>query len=163
MIHDPSLCRNDNPRVRKRCIDLRRVQADEQLKVIVLSPWIEGFDTHWKGGRTQPCTANKGDCLLCEEHAVYKWIGFLFVTEVVSKKLFFLEMTDHCWDDAKKEKADLPSFRGTQFLFFRKNGKMNSAVIPRLLSNEIWDNSRLPMSKSVVESLRTAWKDFFPN
>lgn len=160
-MHDPSMARNDNPRVRKRCIDLRRVQADEQLRVIILSPFVEGFDTHWLNGQTQPCCANNSPCQLCKDGAPYKWIGWLYCYEISTKKTFFLELTDHCWQDAKTEKGDLPSFRGLQFLFFRKHGNMKSAVVPRMLSPEPWDNSRLPMSRSVVESLRVAWGKFF--
>ncbi len=160
-VHRPDACRNDHPAVRKRVTDLRRVQAGEHLKTIILSPWIQGYDTHWVDGHTEPCTQRVGECELHKAGKPYKWIGFLHVYVPVTRENFFLEMTDHAWEDAKRVKGEIPTFRGLGFTWFRKTGKINSAVTCIMWSDEPLPDARLIPPKDVEDSLRVAWKNFF--
>lgn len=159
--HRPEFVRNDHPIVRKRCLDLRRVKATEQLKVTVLSPWIQGYDCHWVNGHTEPCTKKHGECSRCDQQLPYKWIGFLHCAAQGEKFTFFLELTDHAYQSAVNEKGTIPTFRGLQMCFLRERGKINSPVRAVLLSPEPVSNDRLPAPKDVEDSLRVAWRQYF--
>jgi hypothetical protein len=155
------MSRNDNPTPRTRVLDLRRVKATEQLKVIILSPWVMGYDTHWLGDHTEPCTKRHGACTLCDEKKPHKWIGFIHCIEPGGKTSFFLELTDHAWADMKKQASPLVILRGLQFVFSRLRATMKSPVTCSLISNEPYAEHRLPAAKEVEPSLRVAWKRFF--
>jgi hypothetical protein len=147
---------DDEPNFRPRVTPIRKIGATDQVTVVILSPRIQGFNTHWDGDHTEPCLVGDSLCRLCLKKVPRKWTGFLHCFDETTREHCFIELTDFAWERLKKLAADYPSCRGLKVCFVRERKTIRSPVKATILGLEPAHRIQSP-ERRVEPTLRRIW------
>jgi hypothetical protein len=109
-------------------IQIVKVRPNNKVLGFFLSDRVECVDTHWIGGRTQPCM---GDATVCDGHRMGLSIrpkGYVAVQLGADKTVWILEITESAFD-SNLALSRTSGLRGVQFEARRKHANINSELI----------------------------------
>ena len=115
------VCRAGDPPPAGEYVPLLRIRGRAPRQLLILSPFIWGFHTHWVGGRTVECSARESDLCRCPyiKHP-QKWYGVLRYYEF-GEKMGFVELTSGVANKMLAMLQTGQNFRGLAFKFSRSS------------------------------------------
>ena len=111
----------DTPRNAKRVIEILKIGPAEDRQVVICSPKVWGYATHWHPdlNRTVRCTKTLGGCEHCESHLPQRDKGLLLVANGVGELVGFLELTPSAWETVLGFSTTLGGLRGKVIRVYR--------------------------------------------
>lgn len=147
------LNRSNRPPERGPELFVRRLKANEQIQVVILSDKIDGFLSHWTGTVSVPCTQPVEEC---EGHLAgfpARWRGYLHVMNLLDGKDFFLELTKGAQDQMEIQLESESSWRGLRIFVKRMGGDASRLKVDIQAPWERVTNKPLPPAKDPENSL----------
>jgi len=149
--------RDDKPPRPGPSIPVIRIKGGEQRLLIVLSPRLIGYWTHWGGKATMPCTGKELGCTGCSARPPWpsRWKGYLHALCLVKHYDCFLELTPAAAEMLSLQSDNAMSLRGVKIELRRTpgaNGRLKLIVHNRTLTM-----NDLPEPKDPMVSLAKLW------
>lgn len=149
--------REDNPPLRARLTEIRKIGPDERLEVFCMSPRPQGYWTHWHNGRSVPCFEPRESCGLCAKDVNLKWTGYLFVYETHSHKSWFIELTEFAKRQLDVFYVNHESLRGCKLLLYRARPHKRAPLKISVVATEIPPSFSLTPDREVLPTLLRVW------
>jgi|SRR6516162_1833305 hypothetical protein len=151
------IVRRDHPPARRGPHrKLVRILTAKPLRGVCLSRAVFGFDSHWDGSRSLPCTSNRGTCEGHKAGWPKRWKGILHIWIPQQQKSCFVEITPRADVQMVDQTVGLGTYRGLILEFTRtkggKNGRLNVSVLGRAPNGE-----HLPPEESPWDLLKLIW------
>lgn len=107
-------------------LPLRRCPPRGALVAVITSDDLIGCPTHFYGGRTVPCDAER--CLPCQEGVSWRWHGYVSAYLMKAKLHFLFEMTARCAEVLIQYRRAHGTLRGCLFEATRHSQTANGRV-----------------------------------
>ena len=156
---NPGDYRFDEPPRFEKVIPLLKIKAHDHATVVLVSSKPQGFYGHWNKGKTQLCTAHKGECQYCEEELPRRWNGFLHVLDANYRASSFLEVTLLGRDTLKDLLAEQESWVGRLVHVSRSKNNVKSPLVFSFVSSGT-PGKKLPKEADVFPTLKRVWRCF---
>jgi len=135
-------------------LPLRRTPANGTWAGILTSPNIIGCDTHYYGGRTQPC--ERPNCDACLHGIPYRWHAYVGAIDLRWAQHIILELTSQATDNLYAYLAAHGTLRGCLLECTRIGPRRNGRVATRCKPADL--NGRpLPPPPDIVAALSIIW------
>lgn len=112
---------------RGQSLPLRRCPPRGGLIAVITCDDVLGCPTHFYGGRTVPCEADK--CVPCQEGISWRWHGYVSAYLLKAKQHFLFEMTARCAEVLIQYREAHSTLRGCLFEATRPSQTPNGRVI----------------------------------
>jgi hypothetical protein len=139
-----------------------QLRAGCRVDGIILAPSLWGTNTHWnpfagKKGRSERCTADKGNCAGCDNRLSKRWKGYVHYWDASLQREAFLEITNAAFKQLLKEAPENSSLRGLRIQAKRGAGADNSRLTVQL---GLWAGSidKLPPARDPKPILEILWQ-----
>lgn len=110
------------PPDRTQAVWVKRLRANEQVNIAVLSDKIDGFISHWTGQVSIPCTEPETECEGHLKGFPQRWRGYLHCLDLESGKEYFLELTQGAEEQMSIQLEGVRSLRGMRLTIRRMGG-----------------------------------------
>jgi hypothetical protein len=135
--------------------------AGDDIHCVVLSATIWGVSTHWndragKHGRSERCTADRGECSGCHAELPSRWKGYLYVYCFLRRKAVFVELTPASAEAIELQMPSNESYRGQGLKLKRGDGGKKTRISVEVLEYR-GDLAALPDDRDPEPILETLW------
>jgi len=135
-------------------LPLRRTPSTGVWAGIITSPNLIGCNTHYYGGRTQPCEAPT--CDACLHGVPYRWHAYLGALEARYGTHLILELTSQATDNLYAYLRAHGTLRGCLLECTRVGPRRNGRVVTRCRPADL-NGRTLPPPPDLVAALSIIW------
>lgn len=145
----------DLPPTGPKVIPLKRLGANDRLRVIVAATKFYGMYVHWSG-RSRPHTEPRERCDGCKHENAIKWYGWLHCVSLETLASFFIEFTALAAEYALKQMGGAVE-RGAMLHLMREAGKLRASIVADKIG--VYDGLRgeLPQPANPSATLTKLW------
>lgn len=133
---------------------LRRTPPAIPLVAIVTSDDVSGCPTHFRHGRTSPCTAPT--CEACAAGHGWRWHAYLAAVDAKSNEHFVFECTAQAAENFVTYRQHYGQLRGCLFQATRVNSNPNGRVLIQTRPADL-DKRSLPPAPDVTLIMAHIW------
>lgn len=145
----------DAPPAGPKVTPLKRLGANDRIRVIVCAVKFYGMMVHWSG-RSRPHTEPRERCDGCRHENAMKWYGWLHVCDSDSLHDFFIEFTAEGHDRALKAMGG-QVVRGSKLLLFREGSKLRATIHSDRIGDYCGEKGPFPTPKNPSATLSKLW------
>jgi len=152
----PLFQRHDNPPPMGDVLHVARVRDIGHMTVVVISPDLTGFFTHWHNMRTRPCPGRDNGCKLCIDLQARRWVGFVQICNTDHTSHALLECTQLGGNRLKEIREREGSLRGLIIQVGRARPDIKAPMTIEVVGRDI-NADTLTFPKPIEPTLNRLW------
>jgi len=148
--------REDNPSPASSVVKVQKIGATDTLVGSITSEVIEGYYTHWWGGRTVPHVKGEGLCSPCLAKIGMRWAGFIHLAIPGNGRGVWVELTLTARDELKKFLEKGEALRGLHVSITREGRRLRAPLQFQRLGR-VSDTTKLIRCPELRPTLDRLW------